>query len=127
MARRAAREAITAWLGEEIRLERGKLSFDGSLRIDGTFVDGTLTGPVLIVGKGAKVSGKVRVKQLIVYGRIDARAYVLESATIAAGGVFSGEVVLEKPVLTVEEGGVFQGRVRMARRGGAAPQRTPAR
>lgn len=114
MARRAgSREPITAWLGEEIRLEKGRISFEGSLRIDGTIVDGRLAGPVLIVGRGASVTGHIAVQNLVVYGRVNARAHVTESAVVAAGGVFAGEMVLERPVLTVEDGGQFEGRVRM--------------
>lgn len=115
MARQGAgpRESITAWLGEEIRLERGRLSFEGSLRIDGTIVDGRLAGPMLIVGRGATVTGRIDVQNLVVYGRVNAHAHVKESAVIAPGGLFSGEMVLERPVLTVEDGGQFEGRVRM--------------
>lgn len=118
MVRRgASREPINAWLGEEIRLEKGRLVFQGSLRVDGTITDGRLTGPVLIVGQGGKITGQIQVQSLVVYGRVDARAHVVESVTIAPGGVFSGELVLERPVLTVEDGGRFQGRVRMASSG----------
>lgn len=114
MARRAApREPMTAWLGQEIRLERGRLSFEGSLRIDGTIVDGHLTGPQLVVGAGATVTGRITVENLVVYGNVNARAHVSESAVIAPGGVFAGEMVLERPILMVEEGGRFEGRVRM--------------
>ena len=113
MPRRSGREAISAWLGDEIRLEKGQLSFEGALRIDGTIVDGKLSGPVLIVGQGARVSGQIKVRSLVVYGRVNARAHVAESAVIAPGGFFAGEMVLERPTLTVEDGGVFQGRVRM--------------
>ncbi len=116
MARKAAaREPITAWLGEEIRLIKGQLSFEGSLRIDGTIVDGRLSGPTLIVGQGARVSGRIEVQSLVVYGHVEGRVRVKESATIATGGVFAGEMVLDRPVLTVEDGGLFEGRVRLAR------------
>lgn len=126
MPRRAAREPINAWLGDEIRLEKGHLTFEGSLRIDGTIVDGRLSGPVLIVGQGARVSGRIHVRSLIIYGRVNARAHVAETAVIAPGGHFAGEMVLERPTLTVEDGGVFQGRVRMVS-SVSKPARRPAR
>ena len=126
MPRRAGpREPIKAWLGDEIRLEKGQLTFDGGLQVDGTVVDGRLAGPVLIVGPAAKVSGRINVRSLIVYGRVDARAHVAESVVIAPGGHFTGEMVLERPVLTVEDGGVFQGRVRMVAPVSKSPRRTP--
>lgn len=121
--RTSPREPIKAWLGDEIQLEKGRLTFDGGLQIDGTVVDGRLAGPLLIVGPAARVTGRISVRSLIVYGRVHARAHVAESAVIAPGGHFTGEMVLERPTLTVEDGGVFQGRVRMVAPVSKGPRR----
>lgn len=106
-------EGVITWLGEEIRLERGRLDFEGSLRVDGEVVEGHLHGPTLIVSEQARISGSIDVERLIVYGHVDASAKVSESALIAKGGEFNGELTLVDPVLTLEEGGRFHGQVRM--------------
>lgn len=107
------RSPLAAWLGEDIRLDGGTLRFAGSLRIDGQVIDGHFAGPSLVVGEGARISGRVDVERLEVYGKLDGHARVGESAIIARGGTFSGEMSLRSPSLTVHEGGEFRGRVRM--------------
>ncbi|HNX20491.1 MAG TPA: polymer-forming cytoskeletal protein [Acidobacteriota bacterium] len=113
--RPAARDAIGAWLGEGIRLDKGVLAFEGGLRVDGQIDGARIEGPLLVVGRGAKVAGRVRVRRLVVYGRVEGKAHVGEAVQIAAGGVFAGDLVLEQPTLDVEDGGRFEGRVRIAK------------
>jgi cytoskeletal protein CcmA (bactofilin family) len=58
---------LTALLGRGTRFE-GKLSFDGRVRIDGTFKGEIRSDGVLIVGEGARVNADVYVGTLIVKG-----------------------------------------------------------
>ncbi len=104
-------EAINAWLGEEVRLSGGTLRFAGCLRVDGRLGGVTLEGGVLVVGEQASVSGRLDVDELIVFGTVDATAHVRTAVRIAAGGLFRGELHLERPALRVEDGGRFQARV----------------
>ena len=106
-------EPINAWLGREIRLEGGELRFEGCLRIDGAIVSGSLTGPSLVVGEQATVSGRLDVGRLTVYGRVDAEAVVAEEVFIAPAGEFHGDLRLRTPQLTVEDGGTLQASVRL--------------
>lgn len=105
---------IDAWLGTESRLLGGKLEFKGCLRIDGEAGGTEILGASLVVGEGARVSGHLDVEQLTVLGRFEGTARVGEAAVIAKGGRFTGEIILKKPVLSVQEGGSFQGKVRLA-------------
>lgn len=112
-ARRLLKEdQINAWLGEETRLEGGTLRFDGCLRIDGKVLDASLEGQALIIGEQARVTGRITVEQLTIYGEAEVLARVARRAWIAPGGVFEGEMELLEPVLTVDEGGRFQGKVK---------------
>lgn len=113
MSTGGGKAAIDAWLGHQIVMEGGGLRFEGTLRIDGEVLDGSLSGPTLVIGESARVTGSIDVDRLEVYGRVDARAKVGSSATIAPGGLFEGEMVLREPALSVEEGGRFKGKVRM--------------
>jgi len=112
--------SLAAWLGEAARLEGGTIRFEGTLRIDGLVTDGTLCGPALVIGEGARVGGRLEVERLEVYGRFDGEARVAESVVVAPGGTFGGELTLSRPALSVAEGGEFRGRVRMATPAAAA-------
>ncbi len=112
----AGRGPINAWLGEETAVSGGTVSFQGVLRVDGRVRDGVLVGEGLVVGEKAQVAGRVEVDDLAVHGVLEGTAVVRRSAVIAPGGSFRGEMILERPVLSVEEGGTFQGRVRTLRR-----------
>ena len=113
MSVRGGKAAIDAWLGHQLMMEGGGLRFKGTLRIDGEVLDGSLSGPTLVIGESARVTGSIDVDRLEVYGHVDARARVGASATVAPGGVFEGEMVLREPALSIEEGGRFKGKVRM--------------
>lgn len=102
---------IDAWLGEEIRFEGGQLHFEGSLRIDGRLDKVKLTGPCLVVGERAEVTGRVEVDRLEIYGRVGGEAVVAEEVLVAPGGSFHGDLRLRRPALRVLEGAEFRGRV----------------
>ncbi len=112
--RSSSKEPISVWLGQDMRLEGGLLRFEGTLRVDGEVIAGHLIGPTLIIGEDGRVSGHIEVGSLTVFGKVDAEAKVKNTALIAPGGIFEGEMILERPVLSVEEGGTFQGKIRMA-------------
>lgn len=104
---------IDAWLGTESLLKGGKLAFQGCLRIDGAVEGADLSGPSLVVGEAAKVSGHLVVERLTILGHFDGTAEVSEGALVAKGGRFAGEIILKRPVLSVQDGGTFQGCVRL--------------
>ena len=58
---------ITALLGRGTHFE-GKLSFDGRVRIDGSFRGHIVSDGILVIGEGARVNADISVKTLIVKG-----------------------------------------------------------
>jgi cytoskeletal protein CcmA (bactofilin family) len=106
-------EPINAWLGQEIRLEGGELRFDGCLRLDGEVLSGSLRGPSLVVGEGARVSGRLEVSRLTVYGHVDAEATVSEEVWVAPDGALHGDLTLGTSRVTVEDGATLEARVRV--------------
>ncbi len=107
-------DEITAWLGEEVRIESGSLRFEGCLRVDGRVLDGKLTGENLVVGESGKVSGHVSVDTLEIYGDLEGRAEVKTSFELQPGASFRGELFLGGSELNVREGSRFHARVRTA-------------
>lgn len=75
--------------------------FNGTIRSEGT----------LIVGKDARVTGQIRVGQLILGGRLEGEIEASKRAALHSTAVLVGN--LYAPLLVVEEGGVIEGSISM--------------
>lgn len=103
---------FNAFLGTDT-LYNGKLSFAGSVRIDGEFIGEINSEGTLILGKDARVSGQINVAQLILSGRIDGDIVVTKQTTMHKTAFLTGNIVT--PVLVMEEGATLQGTVQMTK------------
>ncbi|EHJ48716.1 protein of unknown function DUF583 [Solidesulfovibrio carbinoliphilus subsp. oakridgensis] len=100
----------------------GRLAFEGVVRIDGAF-EGEITSPgSLVVGKNARISGRIDVGRLVCGGVVAAEVTAAAMVTVHATGRLTGSVTT--PSLVVEEGGSLDGQVVMA--GGGEAGATPA-
>jgi cytoskeletal protein CcmA (bactofilin family) len=105
-------------LGPEASFD-GKLTFQGTVRIDGAFSGEIITDDVLVVGKGAKIKAEVHVGSLYLDGEINGNVVSKNSCEIHAPGVLRGNV--HTPSITIERGAVFEGSCHMTNLG-AAPK-----
>ncbi len=98
---------LQAILGADTALV-GSFSFAGKVRIDGR-VEGTVHGgEVLIVGEGARVSGSLAARRVIVLGgHIDADITAAESIELYIPAVVRGD--LKSPQVYMDRGIQFQG------------------
>ncbi|MBI5502286.1 MAG: polymer-forming cytoskeletal protein [Deltaproteobacteria bacterium] len=90
----------------------GKLTFEGTVRIDGRFQGEVFTHDVLIIGEGAEVRAEIDVGTLIVKGGVvigNIRAR--DAVEIHAPGRVLGDIA--SPSLYVGKGVVFDGRCQM--------------
>lgn len=102
---------INALLGHGTEFN-GKLTFQGTVRIDGDFSGEIKTDDVLIIGGDAKVKAEIDVSTLIirggvVHGNIRARDLV----EIHAPGKLIGNIV--SPQLFIDKGVIFEGQCKM--------------
>jgi cytoskeletal protein CcmA (bactofilin family) len=104
------RHEIIAFLGKDTEFE-GKLSFSGTVRIDGRFKGEILTEGVLIVGESAVMESEVRVSRIIVSGEIRGNIFAEEKIEILKPGRVFGNI--QAPLVVIEEGVVFEGNCRM--------------
>ncbi len=111
-----SKDEINAFLGAGTVYE-GKLSFKGSVRIDGTFSGQITSEGSLIVGKDAVITGEIRVGELMLTGKLKGDVFAARSVTIYRGGNVEG--TLHTPSLITEEGARIQGQINM--QGEAAP------
>lgn len=108
-----ARDQINAFLGAGTVYE-GKLSFQGSVRIDGEFHGEIKSEGTLVVGKDARLEGVFNVGELLLSGTISGEVTATKKAVLNKQSHFLG--TLHAPCFVVEEGADMQGNVNMDRK-----------
>jgi cytoskeletal protein CcmA (bactofilin family) len=121
-ARQSAAGEITTLLGRGATFE-GKLTFEGTVRIDGRFKGEVFSDDTLVIGEGAQVEAAIDVGEVIVQGTVVGNITAKRSIEIHAPGRVKGD--LHTPVLQIDKGVIFEGRSFMeaatANRPAAAP------
>ncbi|MBA3542132.1 MAG: polymer-forming cytoskeletal protein [Deltaproteobacteria bacterium] len=124
-ARQPAMGEITTLLGRGASFE-GKLTFEGTVRIDGRFKGEVFSDDVLVIGEGALVEAEIDIGEVIIQGTVIGNIKAKRSIEIHAPGRVKGD--LHTPSLQVDKGVVFEGRSFMeaAQGGGGGKQQPPA-
>jgi len=89
---------------------KGGIETTGTIFIDGKFEGVIISSESLIVGKSGDVVGDIKVKNLIVSGKVDGIIKV-EEATILPTGRILGK--MEYSNLIIEKNGIFEGEGKM--------------
>jgi cytoskeletal protein CcmA (bactofilin family) len=106
-ARQAAAGEITTLLGRGAQFE-GKLTFEGTVRIDGRFKGEVFSEDVLVIGDGAQVEASIDVGEVIIQGTVVGNIIAKRSIEIHAPGRVKGD--LHTPALQIDKGVIFEGR-----------------
>lgn len=106
-ARQSAAGEITTLLGRGATFE-GKLTFEGTVRIDGRFKGEVFTDDVLVIGEGAIVEASLDVGEVIIQGTVIGNITAKRSIEIHAPGRVKGD--LHTPSLQIDKGVMFEGR-----------------
>ncbi|HUS28952.1 MAG TPA: polymer-forming cytoskeletal protein [Kofleriaceae bacterium] len=106
-ARQSAAGEITTLLGRGATFE-GKLTFEGTVRIDGRFKGEVFTDDVLVIGEGAIVEATIDVGEVIIQGTVIGNITAKRSIEIHAPGRVKGD--LHTPSLQIDKGVMFEGR-----------------
>ncbi|MBP1688268.1 MAG: hypothetical protein H6Q33_4411 [Deltaproteobacteria bacterium] len=136
-------EAVQAHLGKGSRVE-GKLTFDGSVKIDGT-VEGEIGAQdAVIIGDGAVINAQIQAETIIIKGKVTGDIVARKRVELRAPARLTGNILT--PSLVIHEGVVFEGHCSMGggteakldkpdrkvalfpkeERGSAAPARIPS-
>lgn len=108
---------VQAHLGQGSRVE-GKLTFEGSVRIDGQ-VEGEISAQEMVVlGETADVSAQIVANVIVVQGRVTGDLNARKRVELKAPASVAGNI--STPSLVIHEGVVFEGHCSM---GGAAAGR----
>ena len=106
----AGMNEVNALLGRGSEFE-GKLSFEGTVRIDGRFIGEIHSEDTLIVGENALVTAEIRVKNVIVYGEVIGNIFSGTCVELHAPARVKGNITT--PNLQADKGVVFDGNVKM--------------
>jgi cytoskeletal protein CcmA (bactofilin family) len=101
---------LNALLGRGSEFE-GKLTFEGTVRIDGKFTGTIVTNDVLVVGEGAKISAEVNCGTVVVHGEINGNVKAKSSVELHHPARVRGNI--EAPSLMIEKGVIFEGQCKM--------------
>lgn len=118
-------DEITTILGKGSKFE-GKLTFEGTVRIDGDFSGEIETDGGLIIGETAEVEAQVRAGRVVVEGQVRGDLSASTDLEVRATARVQGNVMA--PSLSVDRGAIIQGQVRMVADSSArAPAAPPDR
>lgn len=105
-----AGQEVTTLLGRGSEFE-GKLSFEGTVRIDGKLTGEIFSDDVLIIGEGAEVKAEINVGSLIIEGSVQGNINAKRSVEIHTPGRVRGNIIT--PSLFMEKGVLFDGNCQM--------------
>ena len=108
-------QPVTTLLGKGSEFE-GKLSFEGTVRVDGKLTGEIFTDDVLIVGEGAEVNAEVTVGAIVIQGIVRGNITAKRSVEIHSPGRVKGNI--NTPSLFIEKGVFFDGHCQMDSSGG---------
>ncbi len=101
---------LNALLGRGSEFD-GKLTFEGTVRIDGKFTGSIVSNDVLVVGEGAKIAAEITCGTIIVHGEINGNIRAKTTVELHHPAKVRGNI--ETPVLMIEKGVIFEGQTKM--------------
>ncbi len=114
---------VTTLLGRGSEFE-GKLSFEGTVRIDGKLAGEIFSDDVLIVGEGAEVSAEINVGAIVIEGTVHGNIQAKRSVEIRTPGRVRGNITT--PSLFIEKGVIFDGHCQMEPNGPSTGKPRPS-
>lgn len=98
-------------IAEGVKLE-GKLIFQGTLKLAGAFEGDIYTADRLIIMETAQVKANIECDTILISGKVEGNIQAKSKIEIKASGYLKGTILT--PILSVEEGGVFEGASHMS-------------
>ena len=113
---------VSAFVGKGV-IFKGVITYNGTVRIDGTLEGEIHTDGVLLVGEEAVITAKVTAGTIVCKGKITGDIHARDKMKLRAPAIINGWVTT--PMLSMEDGVVFNGTLEMEQ---AAPtsQREPS-
>lgn len=117
-------DAVVAFIGKGVEF-KGTISYSGTVRIDG-FLDGEIhTEGTLLIGEDAVITAKVSAGTIVCMGKITGDVEAKEKIKLQAPAVLNGG--LKTPMLSIEDGVLFNGTLEMTHAVREVPHETSFR
>jgi cytoskeletal protein CcmA (bactofilin family) len=97
---------VTALLDQGCLFE-GRLTFEGTVRIGGSFRGEIFTNDTLVVNSGANIDAQIEADTVIISGTVKGNVFARRRVIMHPPAVFTGTVTT--PSLRIDEGVVFEG------------------
>ena len=105
---------ISAFVGKGVEF-KGTITYSGTVKIDG-YLDGEIhTDGVLLIGEEAVIQAKITAGTIVCKGKVTGDVAAKECVKLRAPAVMNGSV--KTPVLSMEDGVLFNGALEMAHGG----------
>jgi len=105
---------INAFVGKGVEF-KGTITYSGTIRIDG-YLDGEIhTDGVVLIGEEAVIQAKITAGTIVCKGKVTGDVVAKECVKLRAPAVINGSV--KTPVLSMEDGVLFNGALEMAHDG----------
>jgi len=85
----------------------GKLTFEGTVRINGSFSGEIFSEGTLVIGEGAVIDAKMEVGSVIIHGQVSGSITAQDRIEMHAPAVIRGDIAAK--TLVIEEGVIFEG------------------
>ncbi|HEX4650872.1 MAG TPA: polymer-forming cytoskeletal protein [Granulicella sp.] len=111
-------------IGKSVSI-RGEFSASEDLYLDGE-IQGTISlpGNRLTIGPNARVQAEVRVRDVIVFGRLEGNIHASGRVELRQSAVMQGDIIASR--LSIEENASVKGRIEITGPAAAAPRHEPA-
>ena len=97
---------VTALLDKGAAFD-GRLTFEGTVRIGGSFEGEIFTNDTLIINPGAKVEAQIEADTVVISGNVKGNIFAKRRVIMHPPASFQGTVTA--PSLRIDEGVVFEG------------------
>lgn len=92
----------------------GKLTFEGSVQINGRFNGEIFSEGFLIIGEGAEVEGKIEVSDILIKGKVRGSICADQRIEMQSPAFVRGDI--QAPALAIQEGVLFEGNCTMGKK-----------
>lgn len=108
---------VAGFIGKGMAIE-GKLSFEETVRVDGSFKGEISATGTLVVGDGGYVEGEIKAGSAIITGTVKGALDAGVRVELRSPAKFIGDI--KTPTLIINEGVVFEGTCTMVKKDGAS-------
>jgi cytoskeletal protein CcmA (bactofilin family) len=108
-----SKEEVIAFLGKGTEF-KGKLTFNGTVRIDGNFSGEIFAKGSLIFGESSQIRAEIEANKVIISGEVNGNIKAASRVEIHSPGKIHGNI--KSPVLVIDEGVIFEGSCQMEAR-----------